>query len=212
MLGEIRLIKVFIAIVVSLLATGGQFSSADDSTLTPINEVPKLSESYELVNYKQVFAAGTLMPDKVGWDTVVIRTGLSEAKLVGYLPECRESLETKEQRTRQQQWQFIQELLFSSNFSMNYYILSPIYYDQQLYGWFKQCERRIDGVGNLRVYLHAEKPQDNYRIWLLELVLEPVAQEKVEYKQGPGLVLERTGKTKLEWDVDSNCVTIGGSK
>jgi len=201
--------RVFCFLLVALFCVGWQFSAANDSTLTPRDRVPQLSESFELLDYKELCAGGTLLPDRISRDTAAITVGMPETILEGYLPDSSEFVSTTQSRTREQQWQFIRDLLARNNFSMHYYILASIYYDKQLYGWFKEYEWYLDGIGRIRVHLHAPEQQDGYRIWLLQLVLDSIVKDSLMYKQPPGLVLVRTGERPLEWNIDENRVTIG---
>jgi len=162
-------------------------ATAGDSSLAPIDSIPKLSESFDLVSYKDIFIKGSLLPDKILWDTNVIRTGISETIVNDRLPDSFTVIEQVQSRTREQQWQFIRGLLLCNNYSMHYYILADIYYEKQLYGYFKTYEWVINGVGKLRVYLHAENEKDTYRVWLLRFILDAVSPDRMVYKKGAGL-------------------------
>jgi hypothetical protein len=181
---------------------------ADGAALVPVDSIPKLPESFDFIDYKSVMSGGTLMPDRIEWNSVSIRTGTVESSFRSGLPESTVVVGDVQQRSREQQWQFIRELLAASNYSMHYYILAGIYYDEQLGGWFETIDWLIDSVGSLCIHLHSNKENGPYRVWLLQLTLDPVSPERVAYAGGPGFVLVRSGKPEVTWDVNKNRVAI----
>ena len=184
-------------------------SLANDSTLTPLEQIPKLPESFDLADYKQLFAGGTLLPDRVTWDTISIRVGMSETGLKSCLPDSGRFEMSTQARTRREQWAILREILAHANYSMHYYILAGIYYDQQLSGWFREYRWTLDGVGDLTVHLHSEDPDGGYRVWLIQLPLVPTGVENLTYQPPPGLVLVRSGDRPVEWNIDRNSLTLG---
>jgi|GEM_PF-2986489 len=193
----------------ALITLGGGFAAADDSTLTPIDQVPKLPETFDFADYKQIFSGGTLLPDRICWDTVTVAVGSPEAKVKNCAPDSDQVITTTERRTREQQWQFLRAMLAQNNTSMHYYNLVGAYYYEQLSGWFRTYEWRVFDVGTIRVHLHAAKETGEFRVWLLQLAVDQVTSERVVYKEPPGLVLVRLGEPPMEWDINSNRVRIG---
>ena len=203
-----RLNAVAVAVVAVMFGGVVQAPAAKDSTLVPIEQIPQLSESYDLTDYREVFANGTLFPDRVSWDSVSVRTGGTEASLAVCLPDSSEFSKSEEARTREQQWQFLRGLLHHNYTSMHYYILVPICYYQQLAGRFKSYEWKLTGVGTIRVHLHASAEAEVFHVWLIELAMDSTGLENVRYAHPPDMVLVRDGEPRVEWDVDKNRVTI----
>ena len=180
-----------------------------DSAAVDISLIPKLSESFDLVDYKETFAGGTVFPDRVALDGKSVATGQRETAFNSFVADSAELDRACSLRTREQQWQFISELLWKNNYSMHYYILSEIYYRKQLSGEFCTYTRQINGVGQLRVHLHKKLTSDEQRtIWLIELVMEAVSEDAVAFKDPTGLTLIRSGDPIVEWDLNTNCLVI----
>ena len=157
---------------------------------------------------EETVASGTLLPDRFNWDSLSLRTGMYETDFNSSIPDSTLVCEKPELRSREEHWKFIRELLWKNNYSMHYYILADIYYDKQLHGWFRKCEWSIDGIGKLIIYLHSEKEQEKYRVWLLQLVLDPVPPKSVKYTHAPGLSVIRLGEPEMHWDFDKNQVFV----
>lgn len=187
-------------------------SLSGDSLLTPIDSIPKLPESFELVDYKAVFTGGTLLPDRITVDSISLATGMLEAGIPKRLRDSIEVGEEPHQRTRKEQWEFVRGLLAQNNSSMHYYILADVYYNKQLDGWFKTRKWVLKGIGVLHIHLHAGKESGPYRAWLLRMILDPLPQQQVQYKQDPRLVLVRPGHPEVRWDINRNRVAITSSK
>ena len=201
-----RAIKGLLSICAVLLITVGAGTAAD-STRLPLDSIPKLSESFELGDYKMIAQSGTLFPDKIGWDSVWLKTGMRDDKLVPHMPDSL-THEKGVYRTRDQQFQFIRELLYKNNFSMHYYILADIYYHRQLFGWFKTYVWPIAGVGRALFHLQAGSETGTYTVWLIELQLEPISADSVVFTQGDTLAVTREGNPRVEWNIDRNAVAI----
>jgi len=182
--------------------------AADDSIKFPIEQIPKLPESFETVDYKTIFTDGTLLPDRITWGESSVKMGMSETALADILPDNVEISDTVQYRSREQQWQFIRGLLSANNFSMHYYTLVDTYYNKQLYGWFKTYEWEIDNVGTACTYLHSKEHGSGYHIWLIELDLDPIEPEKVKYLKSPKLAIEKSGEATVQWDISNNQVMI----
>jgi len=203
------------ASVLSAMEANGYLSDlsiclAEDTTVVDINQIPKLPESFELgTDYKQTLASGVLLPDRIDWNDRSIRIGSSENALWDIIPDTLEYEKDYSLRTREQQWQYLRELLTANNYSMHYYILADIYYDKQLTGEFCTYTWRIDGIGQLRVHLHNKvRTQNHYKIWLLELVMDSVSLQDVDYTNSQDLTVIRSGEPAIEWNVSKNRLTI----
>lgn len=186
-------------------------SLSEDSLPVPMDSIPRLPETFELIDFKDALANGVLMPDRFSLDSVRVQTGMTESALLARLPDSNRVIGTPQERTREQQWQFIRELLAKNNYSMHYYIMASIYYDRQLSGSFKTDQWTIDGVGKLTVYLH-DDGKDGYLIWLLELEMEPISADQIEYKDKQANELVRSGSPEVIWNVRWNRVTVKTSE
>ena len=204
------MLKLIITLFVLILFqwAGCQLAVAADSSKISIDNIPKLMELFEFRNYKETVASGTLLPDRFNWDSLSLRTGMYETDFNSSIPDSTLVCEKPELRSREEHWKFIRELLWKNNYSMHYYILADIYYDKQIHGWFRKCEWSIDGIGKLIIYRHSEKEQEKYRVWLLQLVLDPVPPKSVKYTHAPGLSVIRLGEPEMHWDIDKNQVFV----
>jgi hypothetical protein len=185
-------------------------SLASDKAKLPIDSIPRLPESYELEDYHLQAASGTILPDRIVRDSLLLKVGQSEEKLSPLLADSSVTCPAPVHRTREEQWQLIREILARCNQSANYYTLVDPYYEQQLEGWFKTYRWPIPGLGQVLVHLHAEREQSPYRIWLLELRNDPVPKDSVGYLKGKGMTMLRKGTPSLEWDLSRNWVRILG--
>jgi len=191
-----------------LLYGGAAWCDEEQSSL---ENIPKLPIFRDLVDYREALAVETLAPDRVTIDTMQIRIGMAELKLVKLLGNTYVEHEKPEFRTKEKQWSYLHGLLQRNNNSMHYYILAELYYQKQLAGWFKVYTWHLEGVGELRSFLVSDKEEGPFRVYLLHLVLEPVAVDQVNYKMGvEGLHVVRKGVRLVEWDVDKNTVIIDG--
>ncbi len=183
-------------------------SFSEDSLPIPMDSIPKLSESFELTNYKTILSKRTLLPDRITVDSTLLYTGMSETAITNRSGDTIETIGKPLHRTRAEQWQHIREILVRDNSSTNYYTLADVYYNKQLYGWFKRRDRRVEGVGVIRICLHADKENGPYHVWLLQILLDPIPDGQVQYKRGSGLILVRPGPPHVEWDINHNHVKI----
>lgn len=204
-------------IAVMLVALGILFGPASDrdgrcdATAADTSVLVKLPESFELADYPYLLARGVLFPDRVRWDSTLVKTGMPASQL-GIRPD--DSTWTMGEpafRDRLEQAATVRTLLAANNYSMFYYALVPIYYDQQLCGWFKTAQKAFPGLGTLEINLHAKDSAGDYRVWLLVLSCEVTTEDSCRYGGGPGLHLTRFGNPALKWDVSRNRVVIGHS-
>jgi hypothetical protein len=199
---------------VILTVAANTVAFAGDSTLVPINQIPKLPEIFEPIDYKGILANGTLFPDRVLVDTISVTVGATEPYLKSHIKDTSMRVMPAQFHTREEQWQFIRELAYKNKTSMHYYILSEIYYDHQLFGWFKSYVWPVPGVGKLQAYLNSKTEKGTYRVWLLALKLDSLSVEKVKFKTASqaGLSLVRIGGREVEWETDKNRVIVYSRK
>ncbi len=180
-----------------------------DSAKIPIDQIPKLSESFEIdVDYRQLLTQGFLLPDQIVWDSVTFKNGTTETYLRSKIRDSSVAVTDLGYMNRKQQWQFLSSLLAVNNFSMNYYIIAGIYYDRQIFGWFKTYHYDLKGVGRMTAYLHSASESGPYRVYLLSLSMSPVERGKVTYQKGSAMKILRNGNPPVEWNVDTSRVTI----
>jgi len=204
-----RLRLFLLGLIASLLYGGAGWC---DDVQYSLEHIPKLPIFSSLIDYREALAAGTMAPDRVAIDSVQVRTGMTELKLVGSLGSTHVEYEKPEFRSKEEQWSYLNGLLQRNNNSMHYYILAELYYHRQMTGWFKVYMWHIEGVGELRIFFVSNREIGPFRVYLLHLKVEPVSVEQVNYKKGAeGLSLVRKGKRLVEWDVDRNTVIIGGA-
>ena len=135
-----------------------------DTTLLDIADIPKLSESYNLVNYRSVFAHGSLLPDKIYCDSFSVATGMTLTRLKRIMPDLEPLEPVPVFRPREQQWGYLAKLLYENYNSMFYYILADIYYGKQLCGYFTTYRWHLDNTGYFDIHLFAPEQDGTYTI------------------------------------------------
>ena len=59
------------------------------------------------------------------------------------------------------------------------------------------------------MHLHNKvRKQNHNKIWLLELVMDSVSLQKVDYTNSQDLIVIRSGEPAIEWNVSKNRLTI----
>ena len=195
-----------LALIILLVWYSGARPS--DSTPTPMDSIPRLPETFEPIDFKTALANGVLLPDRIYVGAALVQTGMTESAAIARLPDTGRVLGEPEERTREQQWQYIRSLLAKNNFSMQYYILAAIYYDRQLSGRFKTDEWTIDGVGKLTLHLFEDNADDGFRIWLIQLAMEPESVDRIKYEKEQENELVRSGSPEVRWNIRWNWVMI----
>lgn len=183
-------------------------ASAEETAPVPIEQIPKLPESFQFIDYRDLLAGGTLLPDRVSFDSIAIQTGQSDAHIRAVLPDSAAIAINEVARTREQQWEFLRSMLYHNNYSMHYYMLAGLYYDRQLYGWFKTYEWRVAGTGVICVHLNRAEENDRYRVWLIEMSLDAIPRDSVRYESPPAQTVVRNGDTIITWKLDKNRIFI----
>lgn len=203
------MICVVLAVLGVLLSSAPDQDGRCDSTAVNSSELVKLPESFDLSDYPYLLARGVLFPDQVRWDSSTVKMGMLSSQL-GIRPDDSSwTMGEPAFRDREKQAAAVRALLAANNFSMFYYQLVPIYYDQQLCGWFKIAQKAFPGLGTLELRLHADDSSGDFRVWLIILSCEAISEDSCRYDGGPGLHLTRFGNPELKWDVDRNRVIIG---
>jgi len=159
------------------------------------------------VRYEQAFASETLAPDRISVNGKTVTLGLTEKNLNDLLRMTSTEVEDWRQRSDQEQCEYLLEVLRRHPNSMHLYKLGQIKL-KKMSGLFRVAEWQLPDVGILRAFFHkpsADKPETAY---LYHLTLLPVALDKVQRKSGQRYVLTKTGASKVEWDIETNRVSI----
>lgn len=183
-------------------------ADAPRDELVARNEVPRLPMFGQHVDYRETLAAGVVAPEAIILGGAEIRIGMLESAVVRELGRGYRFFEDVRQRTREQQWAYLRDLASRNDDSMHYYIISRIYYDLQLFGWFWVYEWTFGDL-TVWVFLTGAEQSDTPHVWLLHLVPKPISVEKVTYAEAEHLTLKRIGGLRVRWDVPTNRVTIG---
>lgn len=173
----------------------------------PVDQIPKLIMFKEAVDYRETLRAGVLAPDKIEYEGLSARVYQLEPALVKALGKDYTVWETEQHRSREEQWAYLRNLFSKHDDSMHFYILSEIYYQLQLSGWFKVYEWTIFDL-TIRAYLMSPAESESARVWLLHLTCEPTPKENVSYAESESMVLIRLGECGVIWDVKTNMVSV----
>jgi hypothetical protein len=159
------------------------------------------------VNYEKAFASETLAPDRISVDGRILPLGVTESSLNRVLGVPSTVVEDWQQRTDQQQCEYLLELLRNHPNSMHLYKLGQLKL-KRMSGLFRVSEWRLPGVGGLRAFFYKPSTAKTEASYLYYLSLPPTSLDNVERKQGRGYVLIRTGTSKIKWDVQTNFISI----
>ena len=193
--------------VVSILVMTGGYAQTD-SGLTPYDQIPQLVKFKVIASYDSLIAGGTTVPDRITIDSATIGIGTSETSLRKRLKRAPDTEDSSVSRTREKQWEYLQELQRANDNTMHFYTMYDIYYNQQLSGWFKTCEWKISGVGKIKAFLTSKSKAGAFHIWLLYLECDPTARDRISFKKGAEHTLVRNGERVVEWDITTNRMII----
>jgi hypothetical protein len=159
------------------------------------------------VNYKKAFASETLAPDPISINGKVVTTGITEKTLDGVLGVASTVVEDWQQRSDQEQCDYLLELLRQHANTMHLYKLGVIKL-KKLSGLFRVVKWQLAGVGTLGAFLHKRSAAEPEAAYLYHLTLLPVPLDKVKRKKGKGYVLTKPGTPKIEWNTETNRLSI----
>jgi hypothetical protein len=159
------------------------------------------------VNNERAFAAETLAPDPITIDGKAMTAGMAEKAIDGVLGVASTAVEDWQQRSDQEQCEYLLEVLRRHANSMHLYRLGDIKH-KKMSGLFRVAEWKLPGVGTLRAFLHKASVGEAEKAYLYHLTLLPVPLDKVQRRKGKGYVLTRPGPPKIEWNVEANRVSI----
>jgi len=161
------------------------------------------------IDYQKAFAAETLAPDKIVVNGNVVDLGITEKSLEGILGLASTVAEDWQQRTDQQQCEYLLELLRKHPNSMHLYELGALKL-KRMSGQFRVSEWQIPDVGTLRAFFHKPSAAQSEASYLYHLALLPTSLDKVVRKKDRGYVLIRRGPPEIRWDVRTNRISISG--
>jgi hypothetical protein len=159
------------------------------------------------VNYEKAFASETLAPGTITVNGKPVTTGIAEKTIDGLLGVASTAVEDWQQRSEQEQCEYLLEVLRRHANTMHLYTLGDIKL-KKLSGLFRVAEWTLPGVGTLRAFLHKPSAAESGKAYLYHLTLLPVAVDKVQRKKGKGYVLTKPGSPRIEWDIQTNRVSI----
>lgn len=191
-------------ILLALIFTWGQPAVSDERKALCWRDYPISTAS---VDYKKAFASETLVPVRILVNSQVVRLGMTESDLNNTLRLTSTVVEDWQQRTDQEQCEYLLEVLRKHPNSMHLYTLGELKW-KKMSGLFRVSEWRIPDVGILRAFFNKPSAFDIERSYLYHLVLLPTSLEKVQRKKGRSYVLSRIGTSKVEWDIQTNHILI----
>jgi hypothetical protein len=159
------------------------------------------------VNYEKAFTSETLAPDRISINGKVLRLGVTENDLNSVLGVTSIVVEDWQQRDEQRQCNYLLELLRDHPNSMHLYKLGQLKL-KRMSGLFRASEWQLPGVGKLRAFFSKSSAGKFEASYLYYLTPIPTSLNNVKRKQGVGYVLIRTGVSKIQWDVQTNSITI----
>jgi hypothetical protein len=159
------------------------------------------------VNYEKAFASETLAPDPISINGKVVTTGIAEKTLDGLLGVASTVVEDWQQRSDQEQCEYLLEVLRQHANTMHLYKLGVIKV-KKMSGLFRVVQWELPGVGTLRAFLHKPSAAEPEAAYLYHLTLLPVPLDKVQRRKGKGYVLTKPGAPKIEWNTETNRLSI----
>jgi len=159
------------------------------------------------VNYEKAFASETLAPGTITVNGKSVTTGIAEKAIDGYLGRAATVVEDWQQRSEQEQCDYLLDVLRRHPNTMHLYTLGDIKL-KKLTGLFRVAEWQLPGVGTLRAFLHKSSAAEPDAAYLYHLTLLAVPLDQVQRKKGKGYVLTRPGPPRIEWNIESNRISI----
>jgi hypothetical protein len=193
-----------IAISFSFVAQGSITTAAERSQACwkdyPIPTKP--------VDYRQEFAAGTLLPDMIVVDGRIIERGMSTEQLTAILGIPAHST-VAQQRTANEQCEYLFKMLEDRPTSMHLYKLSVLGLER-LSGFFGTLTWELTDIGTIRAFWRAESALSSQIVYMYHISPVPIVSSQARIMMN-GTVLSRVGQPRVDWDIERNQVTISGS-
>ena len=164
----------------------------------------------EPVDYRQEFAAGTLLPDDISLDAHRIKLGMTPGALIVAFGKPTREIEAPERRSAQEQCQYLLRLLQKHPTSMQMYTLVPLRL-RNMSGVFRVSEWALPNIGTIRSFWYL--PQTGREVsYLYYFSPVPIAPTKVERLKGEHLTFVRAGPPRMEWNVERNRVSMAENR
>jgi hypothetical protein len=159
----------------------------------------------DAVNYEEAFASGTLAPESITINTKVLRLGMTESDLRQIVGLNSTEAEDWQERTAQQQCEYLLEILRKHPNSMHLYILGGLKL-KRMSGLFRVSEWQLPRIGQLLVFFYKPYQTSVETAYLFHLTLllatsGSVKHEKVE-------ILKKVGTPQITWDIATNRILI----
>lgn len=161
----------------------------------------------EPVDYRQEFAAGTLLPDDISLDTHRIKLGMTPGALIAVFGKPTREIEAPERRSARQQCQYLLRLLQKHPTSMQMYTLVPLRL-QNMAGVFRVSEWALPNVGTIKSFWYKQQQSGRELSYLYYFSPISIAPTNVERVKGEPNTLVRAGPPRMEWNIDKNRVSI----
>jgi hypothetical protein len=196
--------RLLIGFVLFALTMLGQPAMPSDSQTLCWHDYPIPAAS---VNYEKALASETLVPDRISVNGKVVNLGITENNLNSILGLTSTVVEDWRHRTDQQQCEHLLELLHKHPDSMHLYKLGQLKW-KKMSGLFRVSEWQIPDAGTLRAFFYKPSADKSETSYLYHLTLLPTSLDKIQRKKGKGYLLIRIGASKIEWDVQTNRISI----
>ena len=160
------------------------------------------------VDYQREFTNGTILPDKFMFNSESIKTGMPIAQVEKVIGISNNATET-EQRTEQQQCDYLLKILSDHPNSMYLYKLAALA-QEHLSGFFGSLTWDITDIGTIRAFWHAQTQAATHIVYMYSFSLNSVISSPQLNRKG--LVLSRQGRPSVSWDIERNQVIISGTR
>jgi hypothetical protein len=161
----------------------------------------------EQVDYRQEFAAGTLLPDDISLNAQRIKLGMTPGALIAVLGEPTREIEAPERRSAREQCQYLLRLLQKHPTSMQMYALVPLRL-RNMSGVFRVSEWELPNIGTIKSFWYKAEQSGRELSYLYYFSPVSIALTKVERLNGEHLTLVRAGPPRVEWNIERNRVSI----
>jgi hypothetical protein len=161
----------------------------------------------DAVNYEKTLLSETLAPDRILINGKIIRPGMTESHLNSVLGLSSTVLEEWQQRTDQDQCEYLLEILRKHPNSMHLYKLGELKW-KKMSGFFRVSEWKLPNIATLRAFFYKPFSDAAESAYLYQLTLFRTPADEVKRKKGQDYVLVRKGWSDIEWNVEVNRVSI----
>jgi hypothetical protein len=160
----------------------------------------------KLEDYRANLAKGYFPPDKVVIGNRTFKVGKSESSLNLPNDSLCHVTEAPVERTREENNQYLSDLLRAMPTTTHYYVLYPLA-DQQ--GWFKVVEYNNHDCISIRIFLRAATKEGPYRVYLIHVKMPEIPQSEVSLKSTKtGLIATRKDRPAAKWNIVRNSLEI----